>query len=92
MSIFTRCENLNAEEMRYFGTYATKYGPEFTVTGETIREEWETGAITRVIFKGSWTPYGVMRDCGDHYIIARYSRYDRVSKDLTAITYDVDDK
>ena len=92
MSTFARVENLTAEEMEHFGRYAAQYRPKLTVTGEAIREEWETGAETHVILKGSWTPYGVMRDCGDHYIIARWSRYDWVSKDLTEIRYDVDDK
>lgn len=39
-----------------------------------------------------WTPFGAARDCGDHYIIARYSRYDRVDKKTLKVTIDVEDK
>ena len=53
--------------------------------------------ITRIIVKmkqgyKGWTPYGCARDCGDHYIIARCSRYDRVEKKTLDITKDVEDK
>lgn len=42
-------------------------------------------------YKG-WTPSGCVRDCGDHYIEARYSRYDRVDKKTLKRTFDVEDK
>lgn len=45
-----------------------------------------------VVFKGSWTRYGTCRDCGDHYIIARYSRWDRIDKETLEITFDVEDR
>lgn len=57
-----------------------------------MREE----TITRLIVKmkpgyRSCTPYDCARDCGKHYIIAKYDRYDRVDKDTLAVTKDVDD-
>lgn len=61
-------------------------------TGETLEERWEDGAQTLVVFKGSFTRYGMCRDCGDHYIIARYSRYDRIDKDTFKVTKDVEDR
>ena len=70
-----------------------KVNPGFKTTGELLREEWnDGGSQTLVVFKGSHTPYGMCRDCGDHYIIARWSRYDRVDKDTMAITKDVEDR
>ena len=45
-----------------------------------------------IVFKGSWTRYMSVRDCGDHFIIARYSRWDSVDKKTLEITYDVEDK
>lgn len=53
--------------------------------------------ITRIIVKmkqgyKGWTPTGCARDCGDHYIIARYSSYDRVDKKTLEIVKDVEDK
>lgn len=91
-STFERAERLTKEERERFARDGRKYKPMLKPTGETIWERWETGGECRVVMRGSWTPYGVMRDCGDHYIIARWSRYDRISKDLTEITYDVEDE
>lgn len=39
-----------------------------------------------------WTPFGTARDCGDHYIIARYSRFDRLDKKTMEVTRDVEDR
>lgn len=62
-------------------------------TGDTLKETFPDGSSqTLVVFKGSWTPYGMCRDCGDHYIIARYSRYDSIDKATLEITPDVDDR
>lgn len=44
------------------------------------------------ILKGSWTPFGCARDMGKYWIIARYDRYDRVTKVRNFIKYDVEDK
>lgn len=48
-------------------------------------------STTYVVFKGDHTPYMGVRDCGDHYIVARYDRYDRIDKSTLAITKDVED-
>lgn len=89
--MFTRQENLTKEDKAYFTKTLGEYKPKLKPTGETIKEEYDSGSVTRVIAKGSWTPYGVMRDCGDHYIIARHSRYDWISKDLKTVKKDVED-
>lgn len=64
----------------------------YTMTGETLSEDNGTEGITWVVFKGSWTRAFSVRDCGDHYIIARYSRYDRIDKATLEITRDVEDE
>lgn len=69
----------------------------FEYTGEIIEIEYPdsmTGTITngyRVV-KGKFTPYGGIRDCGDHYIKANYSTYDRIDKETLEITKDVEDR
>lgn len=64
-----------------------------TMTGETYSEEYEDETATAyVVFKGTWTRSGTVRDCGDHYIIARYSRFDRINKETLEITKDVEDR
>lgn len=77
-------------------TIYERFNPGFTTTGELLTEEWEESGkvrgITRVVFKGKYTAYGMCRDCGDHYIIARYSRYDRIDKATLKITEDVEDR
>ena len=40
----------------------------------------------------AWTPSGCVHDCGDHYIIAQCSRYDRVDKKTLERTFDVEDR
>ena len=64
----------------------------FKVTGESLEESWEDGSTTYVVFTGRWTRYGMCRDCGDHYIIARWSRYDRIDKETYKRTPDVEDR
>lgn len=60
---------------------------------ETVVDDNGLESVTEwVVFKGSWTRYCSVRDCGDHFIIARYARWDRVDKDTLEITYDVEDK
>lgn len=65
----------------------------YHMTGETLRLGWESGESAEyIVFKGSWTRYDTVRDCGDHYIKAQYSRYDRIDKKTLEVTYDVEDK
>lgn len=68
----------------------------FSATRETIRLTGKDRyglpyAITYPVFKGTWTPYGMCREVGDHYIIALWSSYLRVDKGTLKITYDVED-
>lgn len=63
----------------------------FKMTGETLRLGNEFESTTYVVFTGRWTPYGMVRDCGDHYIKAQYDRYDRIDKKTLEITRDVED-
>lgn len=75
-----------------------KVNPGFKCTGETLIEEYEDldgfdgGGCEYVVMSGRWTNYGMCRDCGDHYIIARWSRYDRIDKETFDVTFDVADK
>lgn len=62
------------------------------MTGETLTLGTENENTTYVVFKGSHTPYGTVRDCGDHYIKAQYSRYDSIDKETLEITKDVEDR
>lgn len=75
----------------------------YHMTGETLKQTalyYGDGTMERpveeiceyIVFKGSWTRYDTVRDCGDHYIIARYSRWDRIDKATMEITFDVEDK
>ena len=75
-----------AENKAYFERNGLK------MTGETLTlGDTDGGNTTYVVFTGKRTPYGYVRDCGDHYIKAQYSRYDRIDKNTLEITKDVDD-
>lgn len=56
--------------------------------GETITR---TLVKMKAGFKG-WTPVGCAREVKNGYIIARYDRYDFISKDGTIYLKDVEDK
>lgn len=89
---------LKGDEFEYF----ERTNPGYTCTGETLIEEYreergrDGGGCTYVVFKCKpghhGTRYGMCRDCGDHYIIARWSRYDRIDKKTLEITFDVEDR
>lgn len=64
----------------------------FTMTGETLTLGNEKTSTTYVVFSGNHTPYGSVRDCGDHYIKAQYDRFDRIEKATLEITQDVEDR
>ena len=75
----------------------TKLNKGWKVTGETLIEEFtdrtgRTYGTTYVVMTGKFTRYGMCRDCGDHYIIARYSRWDRIDKVTFKMSFDVDDE
>lgn len=88
MTAYSRDRNLTPDEMKWYARQFTDLEP----TGEVIRERWGDGSQGTVVFRGSWTPSGCIRDCGDHYIKALYHRYDRISKDLQTVTLDVEDR
>lgn len=75
-----------------------KVNPGFKCTGETLEESYdeihglEKGGTTYVVFNGKWTPYGMCRDCGDHYIIAKWDKYIRIDKGTFNKKVDVEDK
>ena len=82
-----------------------RMNPGYKTTGETLEERYEEeqgrdgGATTYVVMKAEGinarrlgTPYGMCRDCGDHYIIAKWSRYDRIDKGTLKRTTDVEDR
>ncbi|MCM1124594.1 MAG: hypothetical protein NC416_18620 [Eubacterium sp.] len=69
----------------------------FVYTGEIIEIEYEDSAVGTItnsyrVVKGKFTPYGGIRDCGDHYIKANYSSYDRIDKKTLEIEKDVEDR
>jgi hypothetical protein len=69
----------------------------YTMTGETIKETTELPGgipffVSYVVFAGEYTRSGTVRDCGDHYIIARYDRYDKINKETLEITAYVEDR
>ena len=74
------------ENRKYFEINGLK------MTGETLTLGDEKSNCTYVVFKGRHTPYGYVRDCGNHYIKAQYSRYDRIDKETLEITRDVEDR
>lgn len=63
----------------------------YHMTGETLRLGNENENTNYVVFRGSWTRYGTVRDCGDHYINAQYDRFDSIDKETLVITRDVED-
>lgn len=82
--------------------YFNRVNPGWACTGETLEEHYETrdadgrlvdgGGATYAVMTGPFTRYCMCRDCGDHYIIARWSRYDRIDKATLQITFDVEDR
>lgn len=86
MTKYTRGTPLTAAEIELY----KKSFDGLTPTGETIVKEGDDCRITKVVFKGRWTPYGAIRDCGGYYIEAGYSAYRRISKDLSTVVDDVD--
>ena len=64
----------------------------YEMTGETLTLGDENENTTYIVFKGDWTRYNTVRDCGDHYIKAQYSRYDSIDKESLEITRDVEDE
>ena len=87
MTIYIKGDNLNAEDMKFYG----KSFKGLTPTGETIREISDNHSQSTVVFRGNRTPFGAIRDCGDHYIKALYSSYRWIGKDLKTIREDVAD-
>ena len=100
MTKYTVIENgLTDEEREQF----QKYYSDHTVTKDllqidSISDNGNSGQMIRVIIvKGTWTPSGCARDCGDHYIKANYSRYDKLIRFhetslITRVIKDVEDK
>ena len=62
-------------------------------TGEVfyMGDEFGVEITGYVVFNGAWTRTGTVRDCGDHYIYAGYSKYYRINKDTLEIIADVED-
>ena len=67
--------------------------PGYFCTGETLEESYRGEGFTYAVMSGrNTTPYGMCRDCGNHYIIARWDRYDRIDKATLKRTADVEDR
>ena len=88
--------NKNSMEESTRAMYERYWNYKFKTTGDTLTHNWEgygaSGQTTYVIFTGDYTPCGMCRDCGDHFIIAHHSYYSRLEKDTLLETVDVDDK
>ena len=65
----------------------------YKMTGEVLKMGDDNGLEMTgyIVFKGAWTRTGTVRDCGDHYIYAGYSKYYRINKDTLEIIADVED-
>ena len=88
MKVFKIEKKVFTEEEKKF--YSRKgYKP----TGEVfyMGDEFGVEITGYVVFKGAWTRTGTVRDCGDHYIYAGYSKYYRIDKDTLEIIADVED-
>ena len=85
-----RIENMREEDRTYFQQFYPKHR-----VMDQLLQEWSNAStmdIDHIIVKGTWTPSGCARDCGDHYIIARHDRYDRIDKETMEVTQDVEDR
>ena len=89
-------KRLSPESMAFF-TEANKYRG-LIPTGELLLAFEDSGSCAGeclwalAVFKGRRTGYDTVRDCGDHYIIARYDRFDRIDKATMKVTKDVPDR
>lgn len=87
--VYKNGPDLNTDEIAWF----KKLNKCMEIPGNTV-ELWEDGRMVscKVVFKGPFTPYGAIRDCGKYYIEAHYSRYIKIDKEtLTIIDYDCED-
>lgn len=78
-------------------SFYERVNPGFKTTGELLVHTYDDYPLkncqtTLVVFKGRYTASGMCRDCGDHYIIANYSSYDRIDKGTMKLTRDVEDR
>jgi hypothetical protein len=87
---------MNKEELEEARKQFDRKG--YHITGEILCYDWRdeekaAGCVycEFVVFKGSWTRYDSVRDCGDHYIRAKYSSYERIDKETLDVTKDVED-
>ena len=87
-------KTLNADDVAWFG----RFYPKHNVIGDMVFTDDKTGeTYDKIIVKmkpgcNGYTPTGTVRDCGDHYIEAKYSRFDKIDKKTLDITKDVEDK
>lgn len=83
-----KIKNITDEQKNYFQKFYTKHN----VVG-LLEDEYRTIIIVKMKQgQKGWTPTGCARDCGDHYIIARYSSYDRLDKKTLQLTKNVEDR
>ena len=96
-----RCYGAFQYEARFIRGYgAYLKGDEVTIdgvtlqaTGDCLEERFPDGSGHIIyIFVGNSTPYGCCRDCGDYWIIARRSGYDKIDKFSRKVESGVEDK
>lgn len=86
---------LNNKDREHFQRIYTKHN----VIGYLEYEVDDMGITVqrgRVVLKmkpgqKAFTPYMAARDCGDHYILAQYDRYDKIEKSTMNVILDVED-
>ena len=86
---------LSPEDVAFYAA-ANAYR-DLTPTGELLEvhnPEARAGIVSKakVVFTGKKTGYDTVRDCGGHYIIALYDRFDRIDKATMQVTKDVPDR
>lgn len=92
---YCRDHDLTEEEKGYFQHSYRGLVPTGEVLVKRLFSFTDFGGryyISKVVFKGSYTPCGAIRDCGEYYIEAQYSRYVKIDKrTLKVIDNDCED-
>lgn len=85
-----KVESLTKDLYEHFQQFYKKH----RVIGYMRYNDGINGAIIVKMKRGykGCTPLGCFRDCGDHYIKANWSSYDRYEKKTFKLTKDVEDE
>lgn len=89
---YSKGESITKKDAEWYSKQFRGLKATTEIITKTYTDMGRTYETNIVVFKGSWTPYGAIRDCGDHYIEALYSSYRWISKDFQTIIEDVEDR